>query len=272
VGTRSRFDILSQFGTELATLGVLVRRDTASHAIFYGVTLASRYVVLGQPKNSDSEALHTNLGRVNRRRKPFLCFTIGLWLAAVAGAFGTLSRYSFSPGAPGNPPVKWPMASRIPLNRQHIALIMLVHPQCPCSRASIGELADLMAKSEGRISAYVLFIRLPGFADSWVHTDLWENARQIPGVTVISDNGREAHLFGAATSGQTLVYDRRGRLQFSGGITLARGHWGDNAGVNAVVALLGTRSQSGTATSAVYGCPLFAPGSKHMKPGVKCIK
>jgi hypothetical protein len=149
---------------------------------------------------------------------------------------------------------------------------MLVHPQCPCSRATIGELADLMAKSEGRISAYVLFVRPPGFADSWVHTDLWESARQIPGVNVISDNGREAHRFGAATSGQTLVFDRRGQLRFSGGITLARGHWGDNAGVNAVVALLGTPSRSGTDRAAVYGCPLFGPGPKHTNPGVKCVK
>jgi hypothetical protein len=149
---------------------------------------------------------------------------------------------------------------------------MLVHPQCPCSRASIGELADLMAKSEGRISACVLFVRPPGFAEGWVHTNLWEIARQIPGVTVISDNGREAHLFGGVTSGQAIVYDRRGQLQFSGGITRARGHWGDNAGVSTVIALLGTHSRSGADTTAVYGCPLFAPGLKHRKLDVKCIK
>ena len=36
--------------------------------------------------------------------------------------------------------------------------------------------------------------------------------------------------FGAETSGQTLLYDRDGRLLFSGGTTGSRGHDGDNAG------------------------------------------
>jgi hypothetical protein len=129
-----------------------------------------------------------------------------------------------------------------------------------------------MVQSEGRISAYVLFVRPPGFAEGWAHTDLWETARQIPGVAMIPDTGYEAHLFGAVTSGQTLVYDLRGQLQFSGGITLARGHQGDNAGVSAVIALIGTHSRSGTDTSPVYGCPLFAPGSKPANSGMKCIK
>ena len=44
------------------------------------------------------------------------------------------------------------------------------------------------------------------------------------------DDGAEARRFGAETSGQTLLYDARGALAFSGGITGARGHAGDNAG------------------------------------------
>ena len=58
------------------------------------------------------------------------------------------------------------------------------------------------------------------------------------------------------TSGQTLLYDRRGSLIFSGGITSARGHRGANAGEAALVSLLASGRADRNATS-VFGCPLF---------------
>ena len=101
---------------------------------------------------------------------------------------------------------------------------MLVHPQCTCSRASLAELAELLARARPRPRTFVLFIKPAGFADGWEHTDLWQTASGLPDVTVIRDDeGREAARFGAATSGQTFLYDARGTLLFSGGITAARG-------------------------------------------------
>jgi hypothetical protein len=69
--------------------------------------------------------------------------------------------------------------------------------------------------------------------------------------------GRVARRFGAATSGQGLLYDRAGRLRFQGGLTSARGHAGDNAGSAAIVALAQGRVPD-TVETPVYGCPLFA--------------
>jgi hypothetical protein len=40
---------------------------------------------------------------------------------------------------------------------------MAIHPHCPCSRASIGELSILMAHSRGRLAAFVVFVEPPGF-------------------------------------------------------------------------------------------------------------
>ncbi len=77
---------------------------------------------------------------------------------------------------------------------------------------------------------------------------------------VRDDDGVEARSFGAATSGQTFLYDKRGALLFSGGITGARAHQGDNAGRQSVVALLNSGPRAHSATS-VFGCPLFATGS-----------
>ena len=73
------------------------------------------------------------------------------------------------------------------------------------------------------------------------------------------DDGAEARRFGVATSGQTLVYDTRGALAFSGGITGARAHRGDNAGRQAIVDLLNNGSTARSTTN-VFGCSLFPSG------------
>jgi hypothetical protein len=139
-----------------------------------------------------------------------------------------------------------------------------VHPHCPCSRATIGELAELMTHCQGRLGTTVLVLQPAGMSDAWVHTDLWSSAAAIPGVTVLADGeGREARRFGAATSGQSLLYSTDGRLLFAGGITESRGHSGDNAGRTAIESLvLGpeTRATREHAATPVYGCPLFGPG------------
>lgn len=116
---------------------------------------------------------------------------------------------------------------------------MFVHPRCQCSSATLGELAIIMAHAQGRLDADVFFYLPAQEASTWARTDLWRSAGVIPGVRVFED--REASVarsFGAFTSGQTLLYDSRGRLQFKGGITAFRGHSGDNAGRSAIDALV----------------------------------
>ena len=114
-----------------------------------------------------------------------------------------------------------------------------------------------MAHSQGRLTAYVLFLKPKGLSAEWEKTDLWQSANNIPGVSVIlDDDGREARLFQAATSGQTLLYDSEGRLVFKGGITASRGHSGDNAGRSAIVAIVNAEMPDRTDTY-VFGCALF---------------
>ena len=113
-----------------------------------------------------------------------------------------------------------------------------------------------MANCQGLLSAQVLFIQPEGVSENWVQTDLWRTAAAIPGVTVSVDlEGLEARRFQAATSGQTLVYDVHGGLMFQGGITLARGHAGDNPGRDAIESLLKQKNTLST-TAPVFGCAL----------------
>jgi hypothetical protein len=116
-----------------------------------------------------------------------------------------------------------------------------------------------MTQAQGRVTAYVLFVRPPNFSDEWAQSDLWASAAAIPGVTPVRDDGGiEARLFHAETSGQTVLYGTTGDLLFSGGITSARGHAGDNAGRTAIVTLLTSDEAEGRGAPPVFGCPLFA--------------
>jgi hypothetical protein len=180
-----------------------------------------------------------------------------IWLALALGASWALMSYSNQPGASGSSPVSWPEVSHLVPPVQQPALVMFVHPKCPCSRATISELALLMAHCPGRVRADVFFLQPAGTSEAWVATDLWYDAARIPGVTLHRDDlGHEANVFGAETSGDTLLYSPNGKLLFHGGITIARGHSGDNPGRDAIEALLSGEISMQNQTR-VFGCSLF---------------
>jgi hypothetical protein len=191
------------------------------------------------------------------RRKVFLTTVLALtWVAALGYGMQVLFKYETTPGASGPMETKWPSASVVPREQGQPSLLMLAHPHCPCTRASIAELAQIMAHAPTGVQATVLFVRPSGAGQDWDDTDLRQSAAAIPGVTTLTDeDGAEAARFGAKTSGQTLVFDRDGTLVFAGGITATRGHVGNNAGENAVLAALRQQTPERNRT-AVFGCSL----------------
>ena len=198
--------------------------------------------------------------RLNKGRL-ILAVACTVWVLAVAVGLGLLWDYENAPGESAAPPSVWPPESSIQPAADRATLVMMIHPHCPCSRATIGELARLMAQAQGRVTAFILLVKPEGFPDDWAKTDLSLSASAIPDVTVVvDDEGTEARRFRAKTSGQTVVYDIEGRLLFNGGITASRGHSGDNAGRSAVVSLLNT-GESANGETFVFGCPLFGSES-----------
>jgi hypothetical protein len=178
------------------------------------------------------------------------------WLAVVAAGTALLWRYKSTPGAAGHAPERWPDGTTLARTPGVPALVMLAHPQCPCTRASVTELAVLMARFGGRLAATVVFVHPDGVDDDWDATELSRRAAAIPGVRVVRDDGgREAARFGAEVSGQTLLYDGDGRLRFQGGITNARGHEGDSAGLRRITAILGGAAPERN-DAPVFGCAL----------------
>src|SRR5580698_9865761 len=98
--------------------------------------------------------------RLNRLKKPAaVVVAVALWVPAVGFGIEVLWRYSNTPGRPATPPVDWPAGA--PMERQNgrATLVMFAHPQCPCSKASIGELAIVMAQTPSKLDAQVIFFQ-----------------------------------------------------------------------------------------------------------------
>jgi hypothetical protein len=121
----------------------------------------------------------------------------------------------------------------------------------------VEELNRLLARGHDGVAAQVWFFEPAGFPPDWTQSGLWRSAAAIPGVKVHADpDGRQARLFGAATSGFVVLYDPRGQLLFNGGITASRGHAGDNGGEDAVLSILAGQ-QPNLRQTPVYGCSLL---------------
>ena len=191
------------------------------------------------------------------RSKPWTVILAVAWLGLVLAGTLVLMAYANSPGKTEQPPTHWPVGSSILHDSSRPTLIMFMHPHCPCSKASVGELALLMAHCQGRVNASVLFLRPAEMTNGWVITSTWKEASRIPGITVQQDDeGREARLFHADTSGDTVLYNSHGDLLFHGGITISRGHSGDNPGRSSLEALLFGQSTA-VSNTPTFGCSLF---------------
>jgi hypothetical protein len=192
-----------------------------------------------------------------------LALLVAGWVAGVLGGFYLITDYEVQ-SAPGITASKTPsqLSSRSPSEPKWVLQVFL-HPHCPCSRATVAELARVMEHADDTVVARVFFMKPAGRPDGWEQSEMWRSAAAIRGVEVLADvNGSEAIRCGASTSGQTILYDPQGRLRFSGGITASRGHFGTNAASDQLIALL-TQQRSEASATPVFGCPLIRTHSSN---------
>ncbi len=182
-------------------------------------------------------------------------------MAAVAVGLTTLWRYQRAPGVAAAAPTTWPTGSRFArpsLTRPTV--LMFIHPGCPCSRASLTELAKVVANTAPAPAVSIVFMGSDDALAEWVEGASWKQAERIPGAQLLVDmDGSEAARFGAVTSGQTLAYGADGRLLFAGGVTIARGEVGPSRGAALLKAALDLSAGALATRANVFGCPLVRP-------------
>ena len=116
-----------------------------------------------------------------------------------------------------------------------------------------------MRHAQGKIDCIALFKQPEEMNEQWINTDLRTRAQAIPGVRVVIDHGgKQTQLLGMKTSGAVVMYNPSGLRVFDGGITSSRGHEGDNAGRDAILALL-TQPALAIASTPVFGCEINNP-------------
>ncbi|PHR86590.1 MAG: RedB protein [Blastopirellula sp.] len=181
-----------------------------------------------------------------------------VWLGMIGIGMAWMWQYEVTPGEATTTVMSWPTGSQIERSLERPTLVLFAHPRCPCTRATIRELALIVARCPDLVDIQMLFFRPTGFSAEWEKTDLWSSAEAIPGVTVVCDvDGTEAKRFKATTSGYSLLYNTDGRLLFHGGITGSRGHSGDNVGRSAIESLLRDGETNQNQNALVFGCPLL---------------
>lgn len=197
-------------------------------------------------------------GRDLRRMFVFMLVSL-VWVAAVLVYYAHFLAYEAKPAKMDPPSAVWPTGSNLELSTSRMNLVMFIHPKCPCTNASLTELAILMTRCSPDVNAYAVFLKPSGVEKNWERTRHWQRASEIQGLKVISDEGgHEARRFNATTSGETLLFGSDGKLLFAGGITGARGHEGDNQGLDSVVAMVRDGDMRCPRTG-VFGCELGTP-------------
>lgn len=182
-----------------------------------------------------------------------------VWGSAVALGMLLMAAYASAPGEPGAAPARWPAGAAVPLDGRRPTLLIFLHPRCPCSLASLDELAVLLVRCGDRVAARAVVVGPADGGGGWFPPSLRATLAGIPGLAVSADpGGVEARRFAVTTSGHVLLYGPGGERLFSGGITPGRGERGDNLGRSALFGRIMGGGRDGPEPP-VFGCPLATP-------------
>jgi len=145
------------------------------------------------------------------------------WCAMIAGGYALLFRYSFAVGNASPPPPKIPasLASSSPLSKPQ--LFLTLHPHCPCSGATVRELAKILTRAPDSSDVTVLMFKPAEKSDEWLEGALLRECRRMSCRIVSDPDGRLASSLGSLTSGRVVLYDAKATLRYHGGITGSRG-------------------------------------------------
>jgi hypothetical protein len=110
--------------------------------------------------------------------RPLIVAGLAAWLLAVGAGLSILWAYAGTPGPPATAAATWPAAASVARDTRTPVLLLFLHPHCPCSRATVGELARLLAGAQAPVATYAFFYRPADAEAGWERTDLWTRRRR----------------------------------------------------------------------------------------------
>lgn len=205
---------------------------------------------------------------IPKRRRALVSGVAVAWCLAWGGSWYALSEHTYEGRQASASLAVWPANSQWDRADGAYQLILFAHPFCPCTRASLSELAESLTRLPKSTAIRIVFATA-GLPQSEVQdSDLVSMARRLPGAEVrFDEQSAEAMHFGATLSGETLVFDPHGRLIFHGGLTPGRGHQGDTAAQRQMERLV--NGQTGpVCRCSVFGCRLSRPSESVPSPSI----
>lgn len=185
-----------------------------------------------------------------------------LWLVGISLGSYFMFLHEFTPGRSLPAPQRLPEAlqATIPTEGQKLTLFFAVHPDCPCTRASVEQLDRFLTKFRREARAVALFWTEDGSSSSKsqpTNSRYWERLNRLDTVVTIQDpQGLLAEKLGSLVSGATVAYDSDGKLVFQGGLTATRGHAGPSVGIDALTYIVQGKSIPELCKTPTFGCSL----------------
>src|ERR1051326_1044932 len=103
-----------------------------------------------------SHACGVHSGSVPHRKSrslPVLIAVVLIWFAGICYGAVKLLNYNFTPAPPPHASPVWPSDSTLRTQPSKFTLVMVAHPQCPCTQATLSELEVIMARFHDRLRA-----------------------------------------------------------------------------------------------------------------------
>ncbi|MBT6494877.1 MAG: hypothetical protein HOL01_10030 [Planctomycetaceae bacterium] len=92
--------------------------------------------------NASNDDPHVELPRDRHKVSQIALATLTVfWLGAVVFGMAWMWKYEATPGEATKSLVHWPVDSGIERSADRPTVVLFAHPRCPCTRASIRELA-----------------------------------------------------------------------------------------------------------------------------------
>ncbi len=186
-----------------------------------------------------------------RKKRVLLISALLGWGIAIGYLGYQLMAFDSTPGVPASAPARWPKQSSLARVAGRKQLLMFVHPECTCSIASLEQLRNLQKLTGNAIDMRVVLWHRPATTS----TRDWHKEVGVAALFVDRD-GAESRIFGAKTSGQTLVYDEDGRVMYSGGMTVFRGEAGGEPVLRQIIKAINNANRSTNLQLPVFGCPI----------------